>query len=236
MSLLTICQNAAKRLGVPVPSAVVGSSDTTVLQMLGLTQQEGQELANRHPWQRLTKEKTFTATATAAQSGAIPDDFDRIVNGSFWNRTQDNFITGPMSPQDWQAIQATVAPNVVEAFRIRGNDLLITPTPTAGDTYAYEYVSTYWVGTAAGTAATSTEFVSDTDVAYVSEDLVTLGLTWRFLRAKGLDYSEAFRTYELSVKRRIDRDGGSPVIMMDGPPDYRGAPRARVPDGNWDLL
>jgi len=235
VSLLTICQNAAKRLGVPVPSLVVGSSDTTVLQMLGLAQQEGKELANRHPWQRLVKEKTFIATATAVQSGAIPDDVDRMVNGSFWNRTRDNYITGPISPQDWQAIQATVAPNVVEAFRMRGNDMLITPTPTAGDLYAYEYVSMYWVSSASGPAATQDEFATDTDVSVLSEEVITLGLVWRFMRAKGFDYSEAFRSYELAVKRRIDRDGAAPTIMMGGPADLRRAPRALPPDGNWDL-
>lgn len=235
MSLLTIVQAVADRVGLARPSAVIGSSDTQVRGLLGLAQQEGKDLADRFNWQALTAEKTFTATATAAQSGAIPDDFDRFVNGSMWNRTRDNYVHGPMLPQDWQQIQATVGPNIVEAFRVRGSSLLITPTPTAGDSYAYEYISTYWVGTAASSSATLTEFAADTDIAYLKEELITLGVIWRFLKARGLDYSEAMQTYEIAIKRAYDRDGGTPYLMMSGPDQVAWPPRARVPDGSWNL-
>jgi hypothetical protein len=235
MSLLTIIQTAADRIGVVRPTAIIGSADIQVRNLLGLAQQEGRDLASRFNWQALTKEKTFTAVATAAQPGAIPTDFDRMIDGSMWNRTRDNWIAGPMTIQDWQAIQATVAPNVTEGFRIRGDSLLITPTPTAGDIYAYEYVSLHWASAADGTAPTRDGFESDTDIAWLREELITLGVVWRFLRARGLDYSEAFTTYEIAVKRAMNRDGGSPIIVMGGPDSEYLPPRARTPDGNWNL-
>lgn len=235
MSLLTLCQSAAQRIGITVPTAIIGSTDTQTLQILGLAQQEGKELASRFNWQRLTKEQTFTAVAQAEQTGAVPADFDRFIDGSMWNRSKDNLIYGPMSPQEWQSIQATWAPNVLEAFRMRGDAILITPTPTAGNTYAFEYVSTYWVAAAGSTTGTKTEFAVDSDVALLDEELISLGVTWRFLRTKGFDYSEAFRTYELALKRRQSRDGGSPIVVMSGPPNWFGAPKARVPDGSWNL-
>ena len=235
MSLLTIIQAVADRIGIVRPTAAIGSSDSQVRNLLGLIQQEGKDLAVRYNWSALTKEKTFTATATAAQSGALPTDFDRFINGSMWNRTRDNCIEGPLSAQDWQAIQATVAPNVTEAFRVRGSSLLITPTPTAGDSYAYEYVSTYWCGTAASTEPGLTEFANDSDISYVKDELLILGVIWRFQKARGLDYGESMQSYEISVKRAIDRDGGAGVLMMGGPSSYYHAPKARVPDGSWDL-
>lgn len=235
MSLLTIIQDVCDRIGLARPSAVVGSSDSQVRNLLGLAQQEVRDLASRAEWQALIVEKTFTATATAAQSGAIPTDFDRMVNGSFWNRTRDNYIHGPMTPQEWQAIQATFAPNVSEAFRIRGSSILITPTPTAGDTYAYEYITKYVVGTASSTSPTLEAFAADTDIPYVREELVTLGVIWRFQKARGLDYGESMQTYELAVKRAKDRDGAAPIIVMGGPADLTRAPRGRIPDGDWNL-
>ena len=33
MTLLTICQDAANEVGVPSPNAVIGSTDTTVIQL-----------------------------------------------------------------------------------------------------------------------------------------------------------------------------------------------------------
>lgn len=234
MSLLTIIQSAADRIGLVRPSSGIGSSDTQVRGLVALAQQEGKDLAARHPWQALTKEKTFTATATAAQSGAIPDDFDRFVDKSMWNRTRDNCITGPMNAVEWQEIQATVAPNVTEAFRVRGDSLLITPTPTVGDAYAYEYVSLYWAGAAADTEPTKEEFSADTDISFLREELLVLGVIWRFQKARGLDYGESMQSYEIAVKRAIDRDGGRPTLYSGGR-DLGWPPRARVPDGNWSL-
>ena len=232
MSLLTIVQAVSDRVGLVRPSAVIGSSDAQVRNLLGLVQQEGRDLAARYNWSALIKEKTFTATATAAQSSAIPTDFDRFVNGSMWNRTRDNYIQGPLSAQDWQAIQATVAPSIIEAFRVRGSSLLITPTPTAGDSYAYEYVSTFWAGVAASTEPGLVEFTADNDNGYIKEELLTLGTVWRFQKARGLDYGESMQSYEIAVKRAIDRDGGAGVVMMGGPSESW-PPKARIPETGW---
>lgn len=232
MSLLTIIQSAADRIGIVRPSAGIGSSDQQIRSLVALAQQEGRDLAARFNWQALTRETTFTATATAAQSGALPTGYDRIIRNGMWNRTRDNCVHGPMTAQDWQAIQATIAPSIVEGFRIRGDSLLITPTPTAGDSYAFEYVSQYWAGTAASTTPTLDEFSADTDIAYLREELLVLGVIWRFQKARGLDYGESMQTYEIAVKRAMDRDGGTVAIMMGGG-DAEWPPKARVPETGW---
>lgn len=235
MSLLTIVQDVADRVGLARPTSVIGSADSQIRGLLALVQQEGKDLASRFNWQALTKEKTFTATATAAQAGVIPSDYDRFVNGSMWNRTRDNYLFGPISAQDWQAIQANIAPNISESFRLRGDSLLITPTPTAGDAYAFEYLSTWWVGTAASSSPSLSAFTADNDISYLNEELLTLGLLWRFQKARGLDYGESMQSYEIAIKRAFDRDGGTPVLVMGGPADMYRAPKAQIPDGNWDL-
>lgn len=235
MSLLTIIQAACDRIGLARPSQVIGSSDQQTRSLFGLTNQEGRELATRFNWQALTKEKTFTTVAAAAQTGAVPSDFDRFIDGTMWNRTTRDLIVGPMNAQEWQGMQATVAPNVLKGFRVRGSDILLTPTPSAGQTVAYEYVSKWWIGTAASTTATLDEFAADTDIVYLKDEIIVLGVVWRFLRSRGLDYSEAFRSYELAVNRERARDGGSPVLVMGGPSDYYRAPKAQVPDGSWNL-
>ena len=144
MSFLTIIQNSAQRLGLSSPSAAYGSADLQIIQLVALSQQEGKALMRRYPWQALLKEKTFTCTAAAAQTGAIASDYDRIVEESFFNRTQKRPVFGPISAQDWQFTQAVVAATLVESYRVRGDSILITPTPNGTDTYAYEYVSNLW--------------------------------------------------------------------------------------------
>jgi hypothetical protein len=38
---------------------------------------------------------------------------------------------------------------------------------------------------------------------------------WRFLRAKGLDYTEELRTYENAVQRQISRSGGNKTLALN---------------------
>lgn len=236
MSLITIGQAVADRVGVPRPTSLIGSADAGQRQILSLIQQEGKDLAARVNWQALTKEKTFTATATEEQSGVIPTDFDRFVDSTFWNRTENRLVLGPASAQEWQALKSDRIQAIHDIFRHRGNSLYLLPTPGAGNTYAFEYVSTYWVAAAATpTTGAYDAFSDDTDVSLISEELLTLGAIWRYQRAKGLDYSEAFRSYELALKRAMGRDGGAPTLNMTGPSDKYPAPKATIPDGSWNL-
>ncbi len=218
------------------PSTVIGSSDQQIRQLLGLAQQEGKELAKRHNWQALTTEKTITATATETQTGAIPTDFDRILNGTFHNRTAHRYVEGPLDAVEWQRHKALTTTLLFDAFRIRGNNILLAPTPNADDVYAYEYISLYWVATlAASTTPAQAAWAVDTDLGILSEELMADGVVWRFLKAKGLDYAEAFRTYEAQVMLATARDGGKRNVNMGRSFDYRRVRSPTFPDGSWSL-
>lgn len=236
MNLLQIGETAADRIGIPRPTSLIGSSDQNARLLLSVAQQEGKDLASRHAWQAITKEKTFTATATEVQASVIPSDFDRFVDGTFWNRTENRLVLGPASAQEWQALKSDRIQAIHDIFRHRGNDLLLAPTPAVGASYAFEYVSLWWVATASDTGTPAREqFEQDTDVPVIDSELVALGVVWRFLRAKGLDYSEPFRSYELLLARKMGRDGGAQTLSMSGPSDKYPAPKPTIPDGNWNL-
>lgn len=240
MSLLTLVQDAADRLGVVRPTSVVGSADQQVRQLFALAQQEGKELARRFDWSVLTKEKTFSATATETQSSVVPSDFDRFVPDTFYNRTTNRKVDGPLNAQEWQDYKASVSTVLFDAFRRKpgsSTDLLMAPTPTASDSYAYEYVSIWWCTTSGGTTPTLAAWNADTDVGILPEEVMTDGIVWRFLRAKGLDYAEAFRTYEMKVMQFGGWDKGKRVVnMARGGFDRYNRPRAPMfPDGSWNL-
>lgn len=231
MTLLSIVQDACDRLGLVRPDAAYTSSDQQIIQLVALAQQEGRELAARHDWQVLTAEQTFTATATETQSSALPSDFDRIVNGSFFNRTRKRPVHGPLSAQEWQFAKGVVTTTIIEAWRQRGGDILITPTATAGDSYAFEYVSDLWCRDSGGTGQNA--WASDTDTGKLPEEIITDGVVWRFLKAKGFDYAEEFRTYEVRVRQFAAREGGKVTVNAGR---SRSATRGiYTPDGNWNL-
>lgn len=236
MSLLTIVQNASDRLGIVRPSNVVGSADQQIRQLLGFAQQEGLELSKRYPWQCLIKEKTWTATATEEQEDILPADLDHFINGTFFNRTRHRFVEGPLDAVEWQRYKASTTTLIFDAFRVRGNSLFISPTPDTSYVYAFEYVSTYWVAASTDeTTGVRASWTNDSDVSLLPEDIITLGVIWRFKQAKGLSYDEEFRTYEAQLMLREGRDTAHRTTNFGKSFDYRRVRRPSWPDGSWNL-
>lgn len=205
MTLLTIAQDAARQLSLTAPSAVVASTDPQVVLLLRCAQEDGKSLAGRHNWQALTTEKTFTTTAAAAQTSSIPSDFDRLIPETMFNRTRNRQVWGPVAPDEWQRIQSSLITYVYPGFRIRGDTILMTPTPPAGETVAYEYISTKWCQSSALVAQTT--WTADDDTSKLNEEAHKLGVIWRFKQDKGFAWQDDYLKYERYVADLIMRDG-----------------------------
>ena len=238
-SVLSIVREVAPRLGIQRPNTATGSTDVQVQQLLSLLNEEGQELAARYDWEKLTKEKTFTTIAAEDQGllvgGTIlatTDGFDHILNDTIWDRTTE-YALHSTAPQRWQADKATITVGPYSRFRIRQGHLYMLPAPTAGLTVAFEYKTENWVQNEAGDEF-STEFSDDTDLPLLDSRLLTLGLKWRWRAAKRLSYAEDFQAYELAVADSMTRDGVKQSASLNGP-DYGGfEPYVVVPSGDWD--
>ena len=230
MTLLEIIRRSCRLLSLPLPTEVVASTDIQVQQLLALANEEGDELAGAYDWQIMRRQHLFETVASAVQSSAVPSDLDHFVANSFFNRTTMRYVYGPITPQEWQAIQAQPQLNrVFLAFVERDGQFLVTPTPPAGQEIAYEYITRFWAKSDAGVP--QSEFLADTDETYLDDKLFPLGIRWRFLKSKGLDYSEDFRTYQSERSQRMARDGGNTVIDTTGG-NYYGWP-TNIQEGNF---
>ena len=97
MTLLTICQDIADEVSVFRPTAVIGSSDSGILKLRRAATKAGYALMRNAAWLDLRKERTFTAIAGETQTGILPADFNRFVPETFWDRTNIQFVVGPVS-------------------------------------------------------------------------------------------------------------------------------------------
>jgi hypothetical protein len=231
MSLLSLVSEVADYVSLPQPASVVNSTDPNVRLLFRLCNEEGRDLASACNWQILTEEALFTTVASPTQAAAIPPDLDRFITNTFWNRSTNRPLIGPISSQKWQALQAF--PNITQpviAFRERQGQFLTFPTPPVNQTIAYEYVSKFWVFTETAPVVPIAAYASDTDTAFLDETLMALGVRWRYLKSKGLDYAEDFRTYETQKDQLIARDGGNTAIDT-GNDSVRGW--SQVPEGDF---
>lgn len=234
--MLSSIQHFCRRTGLPRPGLVYGSSDTQILQIMELLEEEGNDLAKRGPWQGITFEATHTSTA-AEDQGAITaiatNGFSYIKNGTFWDRTDKLPMWGPVDSKEWQELKGFVSTGPRYQWRIRGGKLLINPTMAASHTLAFEYVSENWILDNDSTTYKSF-FTEDTDTILLPENLVLLGLRWRWAREKGMPYAELMRTYEMQVTDALGRDGGKRTLNMDGN-GRRTGPGIFVRPGSWSL-
>lgn len=209
---------------------VVNSTDQQVRQLYALANEEGEELARDYDWQVMRQQQTFTTVAQAEQTGAIPADLDRFVSNSFFNRTTVRQVVGPLTPQQYQALltQPQLS-GIYLAFIERQGAFLVNPVPPAGQVIAYEYVSVNWAKSSVGVP--QPRFQADNDGSFISERLIKLGIRWRFLKAKGLDYAEDMRTYEIEKQKAKARDGANSALSSTGYDDYIIA--ANIPEGNF---
>ena len=234
MSLLTICQDAANEIGVPSPSTVVGSTDTTNIQLLAAANREGKNLVAGYDWQTLIKEEAHTTLAAESQGymSTIATDFLRFSNDTMWNRTTDRKYYGPLNNAQWQRLKASVSSGITNYFRIRGNALLFHPAPPAGESVFFEYIGKNWAITS-GSTANATSFAADANTTVLDEDLITLGVIWRFLKQKGLPYDNQFQEYRLKLSEKQSKDGAKQIIRMAGP--NRSYLPVNEPEGNFSL-
>lgn len=237
MTVLSIIQRFAYAVGIPSPSTAYANQSDDVQQMVELLNQEGRALSRRHKWQNLTFEASFTTLAVESQGtlasiiGAT-QELRGIVNETIYNRDTALPIFGPLSNRQWQQNKALTLTGPYPQYRIRGNTLRFYPSPTAGQTCYFEYISNCWCTDSTG-AVYRRNVAADADLLLLDDEIMLAGLEWRWLRKKGLSYAEEFATYEALVADAMRRDGSQRTIMMDESNDRRFG--TFIPLGSWPL-
>lgn len=219
MTLSTICTNALQEIsGFDVPSTFYGSGNLTAKLAVALANREGKTLEKELRWSELITEGTIT-TVSGTSTYAKPSDFRAFANMSQWDRTNRWRLRGPTPSIVWQWLQSGLAVAATNRrwFMVRGNYITLFPVPTTdGDTLAYDYYSTKWVFKQSD-STNQTEWSSDNDTARLDEDLLTLGLKWRFLQAKGMPFEAEYREAEAIKEALRDDNGGRGTINLNRP-------------------
>lgn len=236
-TILDEVQEFCEEMMLPIPSAVVHSSDPNIRQIRKLLLRAGNAIAVRGDWSRLTHEKVHTTLAQEDQ-GSIYDitasgstAFRKFKYETFWDRT-DKLPICPIDPIAWQRVKATIAAMPRYRYRLVRGRLMLTPTPPAGHSLAFEWISKWWIQDSAGTI--KERFTQDDDTFLIERELLTLGLTWRWKRAKGFDYTEEYEELEARLKETLGHDTPKEILYAHER-EQRARPGIFVPEYNWNV-
>lgn len=234
-TVLQIVQDVCARRGLPVPTSVVNSRDSQIVQMAGLLQTVLNELVRDYQWEALTYEATFT-TVLGEDQGAMttlaPNGFVKVITSTFFNRTRRIPFYGPLDERQWQQLKTLPNPGPYYRFRIRGGRMLFTPPGVAGENCAFEY-SSDWVLASNSTLVTKyARLAADTDVVLLDGTMVGLGLETYWLKAKGQDWSTEWKLWQNALDEAKGRDASKAVLSLDGPSNTI-QPGVFVPAGSW---
>jgi len=232
-TLLQIAQAAMAELGQPMPTIVANSPDRTAQQLLALLNLEGEELADvAGAWPGLRGEQTINLVS-GQEAYDFPADILYYRSGTGWDSNTHWQVVGPLSDREWQFLRSGLSvawPTL--RYRIMNGQMHFDPVPTTNDAITFEYVSANWCQSAAGMGKSA--FSADTDFPLIPDRLFIMGLKWRFLAAKGMNYAEERAEYDNAVGRKQTRSFVSPNLPLG-----RRAPRFHqlgmppIPDGNW---
>lgn len=184
MSLLTACQDAADAIGLARPTTIISNSNKEARQLLYYAQREIFAERDCYDWQQVIKEGTVTGDG-AANALTLPTDFYRLVSDTTWDRTDNRQAAVGVNSREWAYLQGwDIVTTLNRRARIIDDKMeFYQIVPNLRDVH-FEYISKNLIDVAVGGPSEKAEFTADDDVSLIDDDLLTLGIVWRYTKAR----------------------------------------------------
>lgn len=212
MTILSASQSAIARLVGRRPAAVVSSTDEICVEVTAIAQEAAEDIAKDHDWQKLTKYHTITADG-ASSAYPMPSDYDRMVLATDLYDPENlcwNYQHVPDAGEWIQYVNSGFGLLTPGMWTMRDDQFHFLPVPAAGQQAIFPYISNAIFRDQNGSPkATITQ---DSDSFALDERLLTLGIIWRWLSLKRMDYQQEMEDYNIALSQAEARDKGSRVI------------------------
>lgn len=232
---LQIAKQVASELGLPVPSELVTSQEQTSVQMLALMNSAGNELVTYYDWEFLIHTHTILSEAGKG-SYPRPDNYQRQINQTIWDKNNRRPAFGPVSPQGWQVLtNALISVGPFVRYRVAGRNVEFLPVPKgAGLNYNYQYISNGWVQLYSDPEKFVGMIESDNDMVQFDYWLMVKFLKLKLWQSKGLDTANLAADFNRVMDSATGQDHGAPVLGLSGGYKTPWLNMQNLPDGNWN--
>lgn len=215
----TILNRVAVEVGLDAVSDPFASTDKNFVSMKTLLNIAGEELVQIHPWQFLIKEESIT-TVVPGDDGDydFPTDYQRMVNQTLWETTNQRSLVGPLSPQQWQFLTNSDITSALDvSFRLRDGSFSIFPQPPEnGLTITYEYISRNWVIDSTDGTTMLSQCVQGADTPLFDRTLLSRMLKVKWLEMKNFDTTKAQADLNQTFSLLTESDKGAPILNVAG--------------------
>jgi hypothetical protein len=233
MSLLSIVKSVMDSNGWPaVTASVAASTDQNMRQCLALANSSLSSVSYKKNWPVLIREHSFT-TVGGQEAYPLPADFHHLVSPSAVNSDQYYQLKGSLTPIQWYRYVFNGGISWTDGFMLDafGKTFKVTPLPTAAESITFMYITSNIAKTADGTP--TTRYTQDTDMSLVDEDIIELGLTWRWRQKKGLDFTAELAEYNGTLNQRFAQSLGTGELPIGRVLPYGDWPLTQPDTGNW---
>lgn len=227
MSQYDTVDNILNRVGIELGFAesIDPLTDTNkgYVQLRGLMNSAADELMDMFNWSELIKEHNFT-TVLGDSDYALPNDFRRMISQTYWDRTNDNPVFGPLSPQKWQYLKGRdlADSSIYVSFRLKQREMHIFPDdPVIADLDIYfEYVSDNWLQDASVSSTFYNEINAGDNICLFPKTIMIKFLKVKWLEAKGFDSSKAREDFAVNFFTSTGASQDAPILNAGGKRGY----------------
>lgn len=236
-TMLELCQGVARRVGVEVPTSIIGNADDTAQRLRGAADAAGRALLRRD-WRCLTFEGTINLAAGTLDYAlpTAPAFHHFKPPADVYDRTLYRPASGPSSSSTFQRDKAAIGSlaGLDPLFAVRADVATRAPrlylSRDLGRTgvLGFDYVTREWVDVGGG--GFSDSWQADGNTALFDEYLLDLCIEWRFRKAIGRAYAQELNEAE-AVERRLYAQENLEILHLGAAEYELGA--VNVSDGNW---
>lgn len=215
VSILEICQEVADVCATQRPTDLFATDQHNSI-FLSVAKSELNSLMRYGDWQDLTKEATIKTTCGRKDYplGLVVPDFYCILDNTIYIKDKEKVI-GAITAEEWSKQRYFNSTSANVQFIIQNDCLRFLNAPASGLSIVFQYRSNA-VCLDADTTEEKPTVTKNTDIPIFDRYVVQLGITWRFLKRNGMDYTEEYNEYQKELKKRYGASLAKREINLAG--------------------
>ena len=168
----------------------------------------------------------------------MPTGYDRVVNSTQWDKGKHWQMLGPLTQQQEEWLKSGfIATGPRVRWYLQGDKFQIWPPLTSNEYLGFNYISKFWVTSAAalaaGTGPDQSKFEADDDTCIYPDELMALMVKLKLFEANGFDTTAIYRDFTDQKSIAFAVDQGAPSLSMAPTPASTLVTWNNIPDSGY---